>query len=291
MKTRSFARIMVFAVVSLMMGIGVLNIAVSYAQDRLVIKDGSGNTKLTITDQGYIGIGTTTPGQKIDLGAGAITLKGADNTGTRVPSLAAFPGDLGRIDFGYGGSGGGNLEAYSKAPPNYSGADDRRGQFRYVYGGGTNLGRIIFIHYDGANWVQHMWLDYNGYLTMSGGAYTDGQRWINGSSRAYKENIESLDSREALDTLASLEPVKFNYKSDTSGKHVGFIAEDVPELVATKDRKGMSAMDVVAVLTKVVQEQQRVAQKQQESLKELKTRNEMLEQRLLALEGKVVAGK
>jgi hypothetical protein len=37
---------------------------------------------------------------------------------------------------------------------------------------------------------------------------------------------------------------------------VGFIAEDVPDLVATEDRKGMSAMDVVAVLTKVVQDQQ-----------------------------------
>ncbi len=55
-------------------------------------------------------------------------------------------------------------------------------------------------------------------------------------------------------------------------------------LVATSDRNGMNPMDVVAVLTKVVQEQQ-------ESLKELKTRNEMLERRLLALEGKVVAGK
>lgn len=33
-------------------------------------------------------------------------------------------------------------------------------------------------------------------------------------------------------------------------------AENAPELVATKGRKGMSPMDVVAVLTKVVQEQQ-----------------------------------
>ena len=35
---------------------------------------------------------------------------------------------------------------------------------------------------------------------------------------------------------------------------VAVVEEDVPELVATKNRKGMSAMDVVAVLTKVVQE-------------------------------------
>jgi hypothetical protein len=38
---------------------------------------------------------------------------------------------------------------------------------------------------------------------------------------------------------------------------VGFIAEDAPDLVASANRKGMSAMDVVAVLTKVVQDQQK----------------------------------
>jgi hypothetical protein len=36
--------------------------------------------------------------------------------------------------------------------------------------------------------------------------------------------------------------VKFNYKSDQEDKHIGFIAEDVPDLVATKDRKGLSPM-------------------------------------------------
>ena len=39
--------------------------------------------------------------------------------------------------------------------------------------------------------------------------------------------------------------------------YVGFIAEDVPALVATADRNGVSSMDVVAVLTRVIQDQQR----------------------------------
>jgi hypothetical protein len=56
--------------------------------------------------------------------------------------------------------------------------------------------------------------------------------------------------------LALLQPVQFNYKNDQQETYVGFIAEDVPELVATGDRKGLSAMDIVAVLTKVVQAQQ-----------------------------------
>jgi hypothetical protein len=49
--------------------------------------------------------------------------------------------------------------------------------------------------------------------------------------------------------------VTFVYKADSGQQHVGFIAEDVPDMVAMKDRKGLSPMDIVAVLTKVVQEQ------------------------------------
>jgi hypothetical protein len=89
------------------------------------------------------------------------------------------------------------------------------------------------------------------------GAYCDGGGWVDGSSIEYKENVRTLTGAEAMATLAGLSPVKFNYKVDKTEEWVGFIAEDVPDLVATKDRKGMSPMDVVAVLTKVVQEQQK----------------------------------
>ncbi len=72
-----------------------------------------------------------------------------------------------------------------------------------------------------------------------------------------------------MDALSKLDPVKYNYKKDSGETYVGFIAEDVPELVATKDRKGMSSMDVVAVLTKVVQEQQATIDKLTRRLDEL----------------------
>ena len=78
-----------------------------------------------------------------------------------------------------------------------------------------------------------------------------------GSSRAYKENIELLSGSEALEAFRRLAPVKFNYRADESGDlQVGFIAEDVPELVSIPSRKGITTMDLVAVLTKVVQDQQ-----------------------------------
>ena len=95
-------------------------------------------------------------------------------------------------------------------------------------------------------------------LEMASGAHvTAGGVWTNSSSRARKEGIEELTVEEALAALADLEPVHFRYREDLDEAHVGFIAEDVPPLVATNDRVSLSPMDVVAVLTRVVQEQQR----------------------------------
>jgi hypothetical protein len=94
-------------------------------------------------------------------------------------------------------------------------------------------------------------------LEMASGAHvTPGGVWTNASSRADKENISDLTVEEALAALAQLEPVRFAYKADGDDEFVGFIAEDVPDLVASKDRKGLSTMDIVAVLTRVVQSQQ-----------------------------------
>ena len=89
------------------------------------------------------------------------------------------------------------------------------------------------------------------------------------SSRAYKDNIRELSIKEALDTLEKLNPVTYVYKSDRNQQHVGFIAEDVPELVATKDRRGLSSMDVVAVLTRAVQQQQAVIEELQEKQRKI----------------------
>lgn len=94
-------------------------------------------------------------------------------------------------------------------------------------------------------------------LQMASGAHVSaGGVWTNSSSRALKENISELTLEEALATLAGLQPVQFNYRADLSETHLGFIAEDVPDLVASSDRQGLSTMDIVAVLTRVIQSQQ-----------------------------------
>jgi hypothetical protein len=77
------------------------------------------------------------------------------------------------------------------------------------------------------------------------------------SSIALKENVTTLSGQEALAALQGLQPVKYTYKADeTKQQRLGFIAEDVPELVATAERDRLGPMDLIAVLTKAMQEQQ-----------------------------------
>jgi hypothetical protein len=90
-----------------------------------------------------------------------------------------------------------------------------------------------------------------------------------GSSRSLKKDIRFLDTIDASAALAALEPVRFHYKTSPEEESLGFIAEDVPDLVATKSRKSLSTMDVVAVLTKVVQDQQATIARLENSVNQL----------------------
>lgn len=93
-------------------------------------------------------------------------------------------------------------------------------------------------------------------IEKTGDAYLKGNLEL-GSSRSLKQNIHALNSQDAIDALEILEPVHFNYRSSPNVHSIGFIAEDVPDLVATKERKSLRPMDIIAVLTKVTQEQQK----------------------------------
>jgi hypothetical protein len=111
----------------------------------------------------------------------------------------------------------------------------------------------------------------------NGARLTTGGTWTNASSIHFKENIHALTTDEALETLTGLNPVKFNYKTEKEEEYVGFIAEEVPALVATNDRKGLSPMDIAAVLTKVVQEQQKSIEEQKKIISDLNKRIAQLE--------------
>jgi hypothetical protein len=117
---------------------------------------------------------------------------------------------------------------------------------------------------------------------------------IAGSSRELKQNIRPLAARDAIATFNALKPTAFAYKSSPDEPQMGFIAEEVPAVVATKDRKGVYTMNIVALLTKVVQGQQEqlrdqaaTVQAQREHLTRLQQENASLMERLAKLESSV----
>jgi len=198
-----------------------------------------------IINDGNVGIGTTSPNTLLDING--ITgndgyLLTLNNTGNSGEFLRAV-NDLGNriMGFNQNAAGDGTLVLYEK----------------------TGVTGNVLITGDGRNYINSgnvgIGTTSPSYpLEMGSGAHvTSGGVWTNASSRKYKENIQTLTIEEAITTLKGLKPTRFNYKADKTEEYLGFIAEDVPELVATKDRKGLSSMDIVAVLTKVVQEQQK----------------------------------
>jgi hypothetical protein len=151
----------------------------------------------------------------------------------------------------------------------------------------TNLALRLQIDYSGQFGINTTPVAGDEIHTSSGAHLTSGGVWTDASSREYKEHIRPLTTEEALRAFAGLEPVRYNYKADAQEEHVGFIAEDVPSLVANRDRKSLSPMDIVAVLTKVVREQAQDLRDKTESMARQQKTLEDFESKLAALEAEV----
>lgn len=301
----------VFSALALMLTVP----AASIAADKLVVKDASGNTKFSARDNGSVMLNTAT----FDGPSWAYLYGAADG------NLAGMAFD----SFGSVATmGGGGMFRFARGTQSSKTAvqnGDRLGFFVFSAYDGTTFyntaaltakidstvsagnvpTKLVFETGNTfASRAERMVIASTGNvgigtgtttpaypLTMGSGAYvTTGGVWTNASSREYKEDIINLTSAEALATLEGLNPVKYAYKADKDDKHVGFIAEDVPELVATKDRKGLSAMDIVAVLTKVVQDQKNVVQEQRNMISELSGRVEVMQQELNRVKGNNLIG-
>ncbi len=239
--------------------------------DKLIVKDSSNppNTVFVVQDTGNTGIGTPTP---------------------TAPLSIVSPG-------------GGNLFTIATTAP-IGGAGF---QFNVPSGGSWNFkatGDNGFKIRDAANSKDVLYIQpvtgRVGIGTLSPGYLLDVtgqirvQTTVYSSSRTIKDNISDLKSSEALEALKELNPVKYNYKNDPDALHIGFIAEDVPSLVAQKNRDAIDPMDIVAVLTKVVQEQRetldtksRIIEKQEEALEQQQKELSVLSERLERLEREV----
>jgi hypothetical protein len=150
---------------------------------------------------------------------------------------------------GYSATGSGNVFIGNRAGYNETGSNK-------LYIDNTNTSTPLIAGDFAANTV-----------TINGTLYAT---VVSPSSRDYKEHIKDLNSQDAIDALSGLHPVTYVFKTNPGEQQVGFIAEDVPALVATNDRKGLGSMDVVAVLTKVVKEQQKTISDLRMEINELK---------------------
>ena len=236
----------------------------------LRIRPGAPTSSIDIAASGNVGIGTASPARKIHaigpLGPVAI-----------FPSAQIGPQDVEILE------NRGNINfALIGGPGNYS-------TLRFTYDGATSYGYVRYFHDTndlvlGTTSADRVRVTSTGLVGIgviptqpiqhSNGAFLSaGGVWTNASSRDLKQDICDLDSAAAKKAFDELAPVTFAYKAAPAEHHAGFIAEDSPELVVSKDRKGMSAMDVAAVLTRVIKDQQTV-------IEELEKRVERLEKRI-----------
>ena len=164
---------------------------------------------LTVTAPGNVGIGTTNPTGKLQIEDGS------------VPDS--------KIKFG--NSQGGVHHLSSKRDIVFNSDNPY----------GTEKGCFYFRKTTFDNLASHrnlLVITEAGDLKATGNVYANNIQ--QSSSRELKENIAELSGKEAVEALKNLNPVKFNFKADSDrNRHIGFIAEDVPELVATSDTNSL----------------------------------------------------
>lgn len=86
---------------------------------------------------------------------------------------------------------------------------------------------------------------------------TVGGAAIMGSSKSLKNNIRPVSTMEHernLEIVRRMELVRYRYNEgiDDGKEHIGLIAEDAPESIASTDRKAIHLYDMVSVLTSAV---------------------------------------
>ena len=271
------------------------------AEDRLIIKDDSGTTRFKIEDTGIITTNGSDSNNAFELkvlghtGGVSHTQMITDNTNSRLSIMASTADDFApRLQIiGPEDVGGAKGTALFDFGSNKVDLPDAQFRVRHFQTGTNNsvdmmkiYGReaVVFPQSDVVVGIRTSNPQHPLQVT-TGGAYCNGNQWIDVSTRESKENIAELSKKEAFETLRNIKPVKFSYKKDAAKEtNVGFIAEDVPELVATQDREGLVSLEMVAVLTKVVQEQQELISSQQKAFDEQKVVIAELTERIKNLE-------
>ena len=228
----------------------------------LRIRPGAPTSTLDISAAGNVGIATASPQTRLHVFGTA-----TDDTFIGLgPNPSGAVGNQPALNIGHAGSSFGRGAGFFNVRPD-SAAVAPNPSLRFLT---ANVERMIITN-TGNIGIGVGGVITNTIQTASGAHLTPGGVWTNASSREVKHDVEPLGLPAARAALVGLTPVTFKYRINDE-PHVGFIAEDVPDLVATDDRKGLSAMDIVAVLTRVVQEQQQTVEAQQKQIADLRAR-------------------
>jgi hypothetical protein len=226
------------------------------ARNPLVIEDGAPDETLHIQGAtGNVGIGTAVPSQKFHVrqnqNANTFLLVENATNGLNANAVVRTQADTAIQNF--------QSHATSRTLVRWGVPLGGWNEFLAVQGNGLAMGTVGTAPFIlGTSATARMSFDGDSnVISFGGGGQYDGNSFLDASSRALKQDIRPLGPDAAIETLAGLEPVTFAYTGAPGDPRVGFVAEDVPELVATPDRKTLSALEIVAVLTKVVKEQQK----------------------------------
>ena len=219
---------------------------------------------LVISADGHIGLNAGAPETRLHVRDGGSTHTPSNSAVMTLFQRNQNAGDGAIISVLAGASGNAQIFLGDKD-------DDKAG--RVIYRNGSDALSLwtagserLFIESDGQVCIGCNDTQGDAIRHSNGAVLTAGGTWTNASSRGLKQDITELSGADARAALTGLAPVTYRYKAELDETYVGFIAEDVPELVAMKDRKSLTSMDVVAVLTKVVQEQQKAMQDQQRTI-------------------------
>jgi hypothetical protein len=117
-------------------------------------------------------------------------------------------------------------------------------------------------------------------MESSGGGYYDAgtNQWVGGSSRVSKRDIKpnEMNLKRILD---SVDIVNYRFKDQVAADpeapyHIGFIAEDTPELLSGEKRDGLATGDCIGLLLGVVKEQQTQIERLSREVEAIKSRDQ-----------------
>lgn len=217
-------------------------------------------------NQGYVGIGTSTPYSPLNVYGGIISGYTDYSDYPYLALLNQSPQSGYYLSLIFNDKD--NLRLYVAPGPDSGG--NKSDLYFYEYSCPNNNCNIPEVHFYADTVYFHGDVEIDGSLSYGGGGW-----W---SDRRLKKDIKPLLYSEARKIL-DLKPVKFTWKK-TGRKGYGFIAQEVkkilPEAVIT-NKDGKEAIDyetVIAALLKVVQKQQEeisLLKKEIQTLKKQKT--------------------